>query len=82
MNIEKVKYELIREAILAVISAQGEIAFSALPAAVSRRLPDFEGSIGWYTTTVKLDLEARHLIERIPGKGPQILRLWSPDLSA
>ncbi len=40
------------------------------------RLPgDFEGSVGWYATTVKLDLEARGLIERMPGESPQVLRL-------
>jgi hypothetical protein len=39
------------------------------------RLPEFRGSIGWYTTIVKLDLEARDLIERITDKKPQPLRL-------
>lgn len=29
----------------------------------------------WYVTTVKLDLEARGLIKRLPGKGRQILVL-------
>jgi len=33
------------------------------------------GSISSYTTTDKLDLEARGLIERIPGSRPQVLRL-------
>ena len=35
----------------------------------------FDGSITWYVTTVKLDLEARGLIERIPRSSPQRLRL-------
>ncbi len=34
----------------------------------------FDGSIPWYVTTVKLDLEARGILERVPGKGPQRLR--------
>jgi hypothetical protein len=35
----------------------------------------FEGSIPWYVTTVKLDLEARGVIERVPGPGEQKLTL-------
>ena len=34
-----------------------------------------EGSISWYVTTVKLDLEARGLIERVPRSRPQRLRM-------
>ena len=37
-------------------------------------IQEFRGSIGWYTTIVKLDLEARGLIDRIPDKKPQHLR--------
>ena len=35
----------------------------------------FDGSISWYVTTIKLDLEARGIIERIPKKRPQTLKL-------
>jgi hypothetical protein len=38
-------------------------------------IQEFRGSIGWYTTIIKLDLEARGLIELIPDKKPQHLRL-------
>ena len=65
--------------ILAAIGAAGVLPFGDLPAAVTTRLPaDFDGSIGWYTTTVKLDLEARGLIERVRGQTPQHLRLAAP----
>ena len=37
----------------------------------------FDGSISWYVTTVKLDLEAKGMIERIPKVSPQQLRLKS-----
>ncbi len=74
VNIDRNKYEQVRAAILAELDARREIPFADLPDAVGRRLPDFEGSIGWYTTTVKLDLEARKLIERTPDKKPQHLR--------
>ncbi len=76
VNIERVKYDAVRQAIIASIGEQGELAFKELPGAVASRLPvDFDGSVGWYTTTVKLDLEARGLIERVPGQSPQMLRL-------
>jgi hypothetical protein len=42
---------------------------------IRKFIQEFRGSIGWYTTIVKLDLEARRLIERIPDKKPQHLRL-------
>lgn len=74
VNIDKGKYDAVREAILTIIDEQGEIVFRELPAYVGERLADFDGSIGWYTTTVKLDLEARGEIERIPKSNPQRLR--------
>lgn len=76
MNIDKEKYEMIRDAILESTRERGVIAFGELPAAVRERVgSDFEGSVSWYVPTVKLDLEARGLVERIPGKKPQHLRL-------
>ena len=75
-NIDRQKYDLVRVAILDAIHEFGDIAFKDLENAVTQRLPDtFNGSIGWYTTTVKLDLEARGLIERLPERGPQRLRI-------
>jgi len=75
VNIDKAKYDAVREAILAIIGDRGEMPFGELADAVGKRLTDFDGSVGWYTTTVKLDLEARGEIERVPGSGPQQLRL-------
>lgn len=75
VNISRAKYDVIRVAILSAIDARGEIAFGDLAAAVAAGLAEpFAGSIGWYVTTVKLDLEARQEIERVPGRGPQRLR--------
>jgi hypothetical protein len=78
VNISKTKYDQIRRAILQSIRDHGEISFKALPGEVEQRITeDFAGSITWYVTTVKLDLEARGEIERIPGKSPQSLRMTS-----
>lgn len=76
VNIDKAKYDAIKQAMLAAIARRGAIPFAELAAAVEANLTaPFDGSIGWYTTSVKLDLEARGLIERVPGRSTQELRL-------
>ncbi len=76
VNINRAKYEMIRAAIIDVVGEQGEMQFKDLPAAVEGSLQKpFDGSISWYVTTVKLDLEARGQLERVPGSSPQRLRL-------
>ena len=83
VNIDKEMYDAVAAAILSSIQEAGVLPFGDLAAAVTARLPaDFDGSIGWYTTTVKLDLEARGRIERVPGAAPQQLRPAAPAPSA
>ena len=75
-NIPTWKFEAVRAAILEACSGDG-IAFKDLPAAVGERLsePDREalGSLGWHTTTVKLELEVAGEIARVAGRSPQWL---------
>ncbi len=53
-----------------------EMTFTELGEAVRQRLEgNIEGSITWYYTTVKLDLEARCIIELTGSGSPQHLRL-------
>jgi hypothetical protein len=76
VNIEKVKYDLVKEAIIKSLQGVEAIGFKRLRDEVKKILASsFEGSISWYFTTVKLDLEARGIVERIPGSRPQMLRL-------
>ncbi len=76
VNISQEKYEIIREQIIAALREAGEVVFKDLPAIVKRRLKGkFDGSVSWYTTVVKLDLEARRIIERVPQSKPQRIRL-------
>lgn len=76
VNINRMKYEQVREAIVAVLGDQPELTFTELGNEVEKRLAgQFEGSIGWYYTTVKLDLEARGIIERTGRRSPQRIRL-------
>ena len=78
MNISKAKYEVMAEAIRVALSAQGEMTFKELNAAVGEQLEgDFDGSIGWYCISVKLDLEARGVLERLADSKPQRIRLTS-----
>ena len=78
VNIDKVKYDATRSAIVESLSEQGEMTFGELNVVVGKKLGgNFDGSIGRYYTTVKLDLEARGVIERVPGSRPQRLRLKS-----
>jgi hypothetical protein len=74
VNIDRIKYEAVKSAILDAIDRHGEISFQNLMQTVESQLPDFDGSIPWYVTSVKLDLEARGLIERIPKSSPQRIR--------
>jgi len=76
VNISREKYEIICEAILMVLRAQKEITFMNLSRAVEKEVNgNFEGSVTWYVTTVKLDLEARGLVKRVPGSRPQLVKL-------
>lgn len=76
VNIDKGKYGMVREAIEEILKAQPGITFSELTEEVGRRIGEvFDGSVGWYVVSVKLDLEARGVLERVDGRSPQRLRL-------
>jgi hypothetical protein len=76
-RIDRTLYDAAKTVILEAAAADNGVAFGELSDLLKRRAPTslFEGrSPGWYATTVKLDLEARGLIERLPGRGPQRLK--------
>lgn len=76
VNISKEKYEIIRDAILCVLQAEREITFMNLSRAVEKVVNGkFDGSVTWYVTTVKLDMEARGEVKRVPNSRPQLVRL-------
>ncbi|MBW1873161.1 MAG: hypothetical protein JRJ19_13915 [Deltaproteobacteria bacterium] len=78
-NISRDKYDLVRSAIIAILNEVGIMSFGDLGLEVQEKLTDsFEGSISWYYTTVKLDMEARGTIERVGKGSPQRLRLTAP----
>ena len=76
VNILRSRYEQIRDYIMDTIKEEGEITFSDLgDKAVDDLSESFDGKVLWYITTVKLDMEARGIIERIPKTSPHQLRL-------
>jgi Family of unknown function (DUF6958) len=73
-NISKQKYELLKEAILAALRNK-ELTHTELFSHLNKSLKGtFAGNVSWYGETVKLDLEARKMIERTSSK-PQKYRV-------
>ena len=68
------KYTFIREHLLLILK-ENELTHTELMEALYQRVKDtFEGGVQWYGETVKLDLEARNVIERTKTK-PEKYRL-------
>jgi len=75
VSIDREKYETVAGAIRTALSEK-VLTFQELTEAVNADLTgNFDGSISWYVTTVKLDLEARGELQRVDNKSPQRLRL-------
>jgi hypothetical protein len=68
------KYNFIREHILAILSETQPTHTELMEELYARVKDNFEGGVQWYGETVKLDLEARKLIERTKSK-PEKYRL-------
>jgi hypothetical protein len=78
-RIDRTKFDLIRRSILRLVPKSGDgVAFSDLPELVAGDLTPAQvveiGSIPWYVTTVKLEMEVRGELERVPGPSKQHLR--------
>ena len=76
VNISRKKYDMIRNAILCVLQKNREMTFMNLSRAVEKEVNgNFDGSVMWYVTTVKLDMEARGEVKRVQNSRPQLVRL-------
>ena len=63
-NISRDKYELMKKAILAALRKK-QLTHTELFEDLNKSLENkFTGNVSWYGETVKLDLEARKIIER------------------
>lgn len=77
-RIDLEKYEVIKEQILFILG-QSELTHTALMEQLYANVKDsFEGGVQWYGETVKLDLEARKIIERT-GTKPEKYRLQTTN---
>jgi hypothetical protein len=77
-RIDRWKYDLVRKAILKAVPSKGDgLPFKELAKKVAAQLTSHEkkrlGSVGWYTTTVKLDMEVQGELERVDNKKVQQL---------
>lgn len=73
-NIDKEIYETVKDALITILRSK-ELTHTDLLDQLNQRLKNkFDGNIGWYGETVKLDLEARKIIERTDSK-PQKYKL-------
>jgi hypothetical protein len=75
VSMSKEKYSLLKPAILRHLRTRGEATFGEMVSAIEKRFKTdevrFQGSLAWHLEWVKLDLEARKLIRRVPKTAPQ-----------
>ena len=73
-NIDRRKYETLKKAIVSALQNK-ELTHDELFERLNKTLGNkFSGNISWYGETVKLDLEARKMVQRTSSK-PQKYRL-------
>jgi hypothetical protein len=75
ISMNKPKYDVIKEALIDHLMKRGESTHTEIWQTVAEDFKKndikFEGSIQWYMEWVKLDLEAKNIIERVPSTSPQ-----------
>ena len=76
VHILRCNYDVIKDYILNIMHRKGVISYQDLNDWAIQDLSNtFDGKVPWYVVSVKLDLEARGIIEHIPGTTPHQIRL-------
>jgi hypothetical protein len=79
MMINAATYELFSKAIYHTLKSGKELTYTALVEGVHdcfrKQKTAFDGSVEWYTVTVKNDLQAKGAIETFTTKGKKLHRL-------
>lgn len=82
VNISKQKYDTMKNVIIETLTEFKELTFTELIQKINKKLTgNFGGSINWYAVIVKLDLEARGILERIPNTNSHRIRLTGAKLN-
>ena len=75
ISMSKEKYTLLKPAVLKYLRTKGEATFREISSAIEKDFKTkgqtFQGSLPWHLEWVKLDLEARKVIRRVPNSSPQ-----------
>lgn len=77
VNILQRRYELVKDTILSILEQNGgELSYQDVNHEAAKKLEGyFDGKVPWYVVSVKLDLEARGMIERVPSSKPHRIKL-------
>jgi hypothetical protein len=75
VSMDKGKYDVLKKAILNCLTKNGALTHTEMLNAITENFEKnktkFEGSIGWHMEWIKLDIEARKMIRRVPNTSPQ-----------
>lgn len=75
VSISKDKYELLTTETVKYLTEKKDGTFSDISKSIAQDFKEkkikFDGSLNWYLEWVKLDLEARQIITRVPKTAPQ-----------
>ena len=76
---DAVLYEAVKAAILQSLKGSKGKTFTELTndvvKIIRKKMPQFKGSIPWYTISIRLDLETRGVVETFVEKGRKLNRL-------
>jgi hypothetical protein len=79
IKIDKNVYDLFSKAIYHTLKSKKELTYTELVDGVNecfkKQKTKFDGSVGWYTVSVKHDMHARGVIEVFTDKGKKLHRL-------
>ena len=81
ISMSREKYDLLKPMVLKYLLAKRKATFGEISVAIGKDFKTngikFQGSIPWHLEWVKLDLEARKIIKRVPNTTPQVYMITS-----